>query len=128
MSNKRYNKDKMIEQSIKAIKEHQLIYISEIFAYVPFSKQTFYTYKLDKIDDIIKTIEQVRIEIKQSLRKQWRESKSPYLQQLLYRLCANEDELMRIRQTEAQAATDNSNIEQKLEEIGKQLQKNGRTA
>jgi len=40
-----YNTDDLREQSLKAITEHNLIFIGDIFAYVGFSKRAFYDQK-----------------------------------------------------------------------------------
>jgi hypothetical protein len=43
-----YNTEEIKQQAIDAIKEHNLLFIGDIMAYVPYSKQTFYTHKLDE--------------------------------------------------------------------------------
>jgi hypothetical protein len=39
-----YDKDKMFQQSKKAIVENKLYYVEETFAFLPISKGTFYLY------------------------------------------------------------------------------------
>ena len=83
----------MIKQSIDAIKENELIFLSELFAFVPFSKATFYNQKLDESDNIKKAIEDNRTNKKKDLRKLWAVSKQPMLQIALYKLLASDNEL-----------------------------------
>ena len=37
-----YETNEMIEQSLEAIKKYNLLFITDLFAYVAFSKATFY--------------------------------------------------------------------------------------
>ena len=75
-----YNEKDMIKESIEAIKKNNLMYISDIFAFVPFSNQTFYTHKLDKLDSIKKELNNNRIKTKHSLKEKWYKSDNPTVQ------------------------------------------------
>lgn len=118
-----YDKKQMIKQSVEAIKEYDLIYIEEIFAYVPFGKTVFYREQLNKENTIIKELSKIKIKTKQHLRSQWKESKSPFLQHALYKLCANEDELERLKSAEKQTQETSEETLKKLEEISDKLNK-----
>ena len=91
-----YKKADMIKQSLKAIKENELVFVEEIITFVPFNRATFYNHGLDKLDTIKKALADNRIKIKAGLRKDWRISKYPVLQIALYRLLATENEYDRL--------------------------------
>lgn len=91
-----YKTADMIEQSLKVIKDNNLIFIDEIFAYVPFSSATFYNHKLEKLESLKKELGKNRIKTKQKLRKKWSESNAPALQIALYRLLATDKEYDRL--------------------------------
>ncbi len=91
-----YKKADMIKQSLKAIKENELVFVEEIITFVPFSKTIFYDRKLNESDSIKKALADNRIKIKAGLRKDWRTSKHPVLQIALYRLLATESEYDRL--------------------------------
>lgn len=82
----------MIEQAVKAIEEHQLIYIEEIIAFVPWTKKTLYQKKLHESNAIKKAINESKIKTKSHLRKNWRQSENPTLQIALYKLIGTEEE------------------------------------
>ena len=91
-----YRKENMIKQCLEVIEKYKLIWITEISAFVPFDRATFYRHKCDKCDTIKKALEDNRITIKISLRKIWYESNNPTLQLALYKLLATKEEFERI--------------------------------
>jgi hypothetical protein len=91
-----YNTQNMISQCLEVIKEKKLIWIEEIFAFVPFVRSTFYAKKLDKSDTIKKALEDNRIEMKAVMRVKWLVSDNPTLQLALYRLIATPEEFERL--------------------------------
>lgn len=113
---KAYDIDKMRNQALDAIEKHKLNYINDIFAFVPYSKNTFYSKSLNKDDSIIKKIEDNRVSIKVNLKNQWAKSKSPFLQQMLFRLLADEDELMRLRTSDKQQSDSDKNYTELMKE------------
>jgi hypothetical protein len=91
-----YNTQNMVSQCFEVIKEKKLIWIEEIFAFVPFCKATFYNKKLDELDSIKKALEDNRIEMKAVMRVKWLVSDNPTLQLALYRLIATPEEFDRL--------------------------------
>ena len=87
-----YDKKNMIDISLKAIEENELIFLSELFTYVPFSEKTFYNHKLQDLQDIKKAIEDNRVKTKSKLRKRWEISDNPTVQIALYKLLADANE------------------------------------
>lgn len=118
-----YKKEDMIKQTIDAIKKYDLIYISEIFTFVSFSSRAFYSNELHKKQTIIKELEGIKIKTKQYLRSEWKKSKSPFLQNQLYKLCANDDELARLRIGEGLESGNSEETLKKLSEISDKLDK-----
>lgn len=91
-----YKKQEMIDQAVEAIREHELIFIDEIFAFVPWSKATFYAKNLDKSDTVKKALNDVKIAAKSHLRKTWRHSDNPSLQIALYKLIGTDEEVQKL--------------------------------
>jgi len=91
-----YQKENMIKQCLEVIEKYNLIWITEISAFVPFTERTFYRYKCQECQDIKKALEDNRITTKVSLRKIWYHSGNPTLQLALYKLLATNEEFERI--------------------------------
>jgi hypothetical protein len=87
-----YDKQKLIEQAIEAIKKYNLIFVDDVISMLPISKQTFYTYKFDHNDDIKKLLEKNKVSIKNGLRKRWYEKPNPITDIALYKLTGTSDE------------------------------------
>ena len=86
-------KTKDLEQkALKAIKDHELIFIDEIASYLPCSRATFYNHNLDKLDNIKGLIEENKDKIKSKLRIKWYKSDNATLQLALMRLVCTDAE------------------------------------
>jgi len=105
-----YKKADMIEQSLKAIRENDLVFMDEIISFVPFSEKTFYNHRLQELQDIKQALDHNRIKTKQGLRKNWRISKSPALQIALYKLLASKEEYERLIQQKIDHTTGGEKI------------------
>jgi len=91
-----YDTEDLKKRSLEAIKKYNLIFVADVLIYLPCSKQTFYTHKLDQVDEIKDALEANKLRTKQALRKQWYESGNPSLQMALYRLMATPEEHARL--------------------------------
>lgn len=91
-----YNTDKLKKDAIKAIKEHDLYFISDVVACLPCSKQTFYDHCLDESDDIKKLLEANRIKAKIEMRKKWLQSDNATMQMGLMKLLSEDEELRKL--------------------------------
>ena len=100
-----YDTNELERKAIEAIKEHGVIYIEEVCAYLPCSRATFYNHGLDKLDTIKEALEDSRIIKKAELRKKWERSENATLNISLYKLLANEEELMRLSVQKIQQET-----------------------
>jgi len=92
-----YKTPDMIKKCLEVIRgDKSIVFIEDIIVSVPFSKATFYNYKLDELDDIKEALEANKIKTKNTLRKSWAISKSPVLQIALYKLIATDEEYDRL--------------------------------
>ena len=91
-----YDKSELEAISLEAIERENVVFISDLIAYIPCSKTTFYELGLNKTDSIKGAISKNKILVKSYLRKQWLNDGNSTLQIALYKLLANEDELARL--------------------------------
>ena len=95
-----YDKRKIFEKAKELAIEHGLIFIEDIVALLPISKQTFYQYfppASDELDQLKAIIDNHKIMTKAKLRKQWEDpNAAPALQMALYKLTGSEEELRRL--------------------------------
>lgn len=71
--------DKLVNLCLEIIRNRQLniLFITDLVAFLPISRATFYNYGLDKLDILKEEIDKNRIFTKQQLRLNWANSKSP---------------------------------------------------
>jgi hypothetical protein len=106
-----YKTEDLKEQSLKAIKEHNLIFIGDIFAYTPFSKRAFYDHKLHECNSIKSELEKNRVNMKIEMRAKWYASDNATLQIGLMKLIANDDEAHRLNGTKREVKHDTTDKE-----------------
>ena len=87
-----YDKQKLIEQAIEAIKKYNLIFVDDVISMLPCSIQTFYTHKLEQHEEIKKLLNKNKVSIKNGLRKRWYEKPNPITDIALYKLTGTADE------------------------------------
>lgn len=97
-----YDKDKLYEQALGAIKNKNLFYIADIVAFLPCSKQTFYNFfpvDSDELNRFHEMLEDNKIKTKSSIRaKLFRSNKAGELL-ALYRLIATPEEHQKLNQS-----------------------------
>lgn len=123
-----YTKQYIIDKSLEAIEKYKIIFVSEIFAFVPFGKDVFYQKKVDKNDKLKSAIEQNRISVKKGLQKKWYDSDNATTQIALYKLTGTEDERDILNTQKIDHSNkgekfdfDNTNTDELLSRIGKLL-------
>ena len=104
-----FKKEELINQSVEAIKNNEILFIEELVSYLPCSMKTFYNHKLQNLQVIKEEIEKKRIRKKVEIRKKWSKSKNATLQIALYKLLANENEYNRL--TNQSIETEKSKVE-----------------
>lgn len=87
-----YKKADLEEQALKAIKDHNLMFVSDLMAYLPCSSKTFYNKGLQELQTIKEALEQNRIKTKNGLRAKWYNSDNATVQIALYKLISNDKE------------------------------------
>ncbi len=90
-----YDRDKIYKQAQELIKKKNLIFVEDIIALLPISKQTFYDYfptDSDKLDNIKQMLELNKVGMKVSMRSKWYKSDAPALQISLMKLICTEEE------------------------------------
>lgn len=85
-------KEEYEELALGVIEDYRLFFITDISAYLPFSRETFYHHNLHKSDSIKKAINKNVIHTKQSLKNKWYKSNQPTLQVALYKLIGTDKE------------------------------------
>jgi hypothetical protein len=106
-----YDTEEMIKDCLKAIKDNNLIFIGDIFAYTAFTKATFYNHKLDELDDIKRALSKNRINMKVDMRDKWYKSDNPTLQIGLMKLIADDEEAHRLNGTKREIKHDTTDKE-----------------
>lgn len=91
-----YDKKILEKQALEAIEKHKLFFISDVVAYLPCSRQTFYDLELDKLDTIKDALTKVKTDIKVSMRSKWYKSDAPALQMGLMKLISTDEELRKL--------------------------------
>jgi hypothetical protein len=86
------DKQKLIDTCLKLIQEHNLFFITDLCAYLPFSHATFYNKGLDKIDTLKEALDKNKIDTKVRLLKKWEDSTNATLQMALMKLICSDEE------------------------------------
>lgn len=97
-----YKKADLEKQALAAIKEHNLMFVTDVPAYLPCSTKTFYNYSLQELQSIKEALEANRIKTKNGLRAKWYKSNNATTQIALYKLIGNEDEAHRLNGSKQQ--------------------------
>ena len=105
-----HKKKDMIKLSLDAIKDNNLVFVTEIFAFVPFSQATFYNHKLEGLESIKKALDDNRVTTKAGMRKEWLKSTNATLQIALYKLLATNEEYDRLIQQKIDHTSDGDKI------------------
>lgn len=92
----RYTTEDVERIALDAIKKHRLVFVREIFPFIPISHATFYTRGLDKSERIRDALEANQLDTKRGLRERWRDGENASTQIALYRLLGTEEEASRL--------------------------------
>ena len=105
---KRYKKAELEELSLHAIQENELVFIDEIWPFLPVSRSTFYGKGLDKLDTIRDAMSANRVRKKAGLRRKWYDRGHPTTDVALYKLIGTEDECHRLNGSKTESKTEHS--------------------
>ena len=112
-----YKTEELRRDSLKAIKDINLIFIGDIFGYTGFSKRAFYDHKLHECNDIKSALNKNRSDMKVKMRKKWYESDNATLQIGLMKLISDDDEAHRLNGTKREIKHDTKQKSFKVEVI-----------
>lgn len=112
-----YDTKELEQMALEAIKEHELVFVGDVMAYLPCVKQTFYDHELDKSDAIKTALYKNRADMKIKMRKKWYESDNATLQIGLMKLIADDDEAHRLNGTKREVKHENKDTNFKVEII-----------
>ena len=115
MAYSKAQKRQLLTKAIAQAKKHNLYFISDVIAYLPISRQTFYDWKFDKIDKLKGILQDNKICVKVALRKKWQELDNATLNIALYKLVGSNKErrMLADRQEIKQAGS----IEQRIRDM-----------
>jgi hypothetical protein len=97
-----YDKNKIFEQSKELIVKNRLFFIEDIVSLLPISKPTFYEYfplESNELNELKGLLDEVKTELKVSMRSKWYKSEAPALQIALMRLISTGEELRKLSMT-----------------------------
>lgn len=113
-----YNTEEIKEQALSAIKEHKLMFMEHVIAYLPCSKTYFYDNKLNETDSIKRAIEENRTSKKVALLNNWiKETSAPVLQIAAMKMISSDEEAHRLNGTKREIKHDTKQKSFKVEVI-----------
>jgi len=103
------------DEIIKVIVDNNLFVISDIFAfYTGIKSSQFYNLKLEKSDNILKSIDDNKKKTCQSLKNKWFNSDNPTLQIALFKTISTKKDLRRLSQTYQDVTSKGKEIELRI--------------
>ena len=113
-----YDTKELERKSLEAIKEHKLMFIEHVVAYLPSSKPTFYEHKLNELNSIKKAIEENRTVKKVALLNNWITTEAaPVLQIAAMKMISSDEEAHRLNGTKREIKHDTKQKSFKVEVI-----------
>lgn len=113
-----YDTKELEKKALAAIKEHKLMFIEHVVAYLPCSKKTFYEHKLHESNSIKKEIEENRTSKKVALLNNWiTEDAAPVLQIAAMKMISSDAEAHRLNGTKREIKHDTKQKTFKVEVI-----------
>ena len=113
-----YDFKKMQKKAIEAITAHELVFVTDVPAYLGMPTSTFYLKQLDKDEEIRDAIQNNRIRLKNTLKDRWKDSENATLQVALYKIICSDEEAHRLNGSKReikQEIVDHKSILEELE-------------
>ncbi|MCH7724806.1 MAG: hypothetical protein IIC76_15925 [Bacteroidetes bacterium] len=105
----------LLTKAIAQAKKHNLYFISDVIAYLPISRQTFYDWEFDDSDKLKEVLQDNKIGVKVALRKKWQLSDNATLNIALYKLVGSNKERRML--AERQEIKQAGSIEQRIRDM-----------
>lgn len=116
-----YNKNDLEKEAIRAIKENNLTFDSEVWVYLGISEKTYYNHELQKLQSIKEAIKENRVKTKNNLKAKWFRSSNATLQVALYKLISDDEERKKLSQTYNDITTNGENINKVIVEFAEPI-------
>jgi hypothetical protein len=91
-----FEKEEMLQKALVLIQEHGMMFHSEVFALLPISEATYYSWGFNKEEHILEAIHNNRTVTKRGIRNKMYNSDNPTALIALYKLIGDEDEVRRL--------------------------------
>jgi hypothetical protein len=79
--------------------------VTDLVAYLPISRATFYNWELDKLDVFQEKVNEIKISLKNKMKRKWIEGDNPALQIAAFKLIAEDDEVDKVTLTKVKNET-----------------------
>jgi hypothetical protein len=113
-----YDTKELERKALEAIKEHKLMFIEHVVAYLPCAKKTFYEHNLHESNAIKRAIEENRTSKKVALLNNWiKETSAPVLQIAAMKMISSDEEAHRLNGTKREIKHDTKQKSFKVEVI-----------
>lgn len=106
----RLSKKDLESQALDAIKKHNLFTVMDIVAYLPISRQTFYSKGLDNLDTLKAAVEENKLKTKQTMKQKWFKSQNATLQVALMKLIGSDEDRQHLTQQHVDHTTKGNEI------------------
>lgn len=88
-----YNKEAILEECIKVIKEEKLTFFTDLCLFIEPSLQTLYDWEFEKLETIKSELKKNKLASKKKMRNKWEDSDNATLQIAAYKLIAEKEEI-----------------------------------
>jgi len=112
-----YDKQDLIDKSLKAIKENNLTFITEVPPFIGIRTSTFYDKEMEKTEEIKDAILENRLKTARSMKAKWYKSKNATLQVALMKLICTEEEAHRLNGSKREVKQEVINHSSVIEEL-----------
>ena len=113
-----YDTKELERKALEAIKEHKLMFMEHVIAYLPCGRTIFYEHKLNETDTIKKAIEENRVSKKVEMLNNWVTANSaPVLQIAAMKMISSDEEAHRLNGTKREIKHDTKQKSFKVEVI-----------
>jgi hypothetical protein len=100
-----YDREEIIMQAMRVIDDEQITRVTDLVAYLPISRATFYNWELDKLDVLQEKVNDIKISLKNKMKRKWVEGDNPALQIAAFKLIAEDDEVDKVTLTKVKNET-----------------------